>query len=47
MVHPCVKNLEDKENLLIAFECIGLICLLDAEVFLNYRKIFEQILDDD
>ncbi len=47
IVHPCVLNLADKENLLSAFECIGLICILDKSVFLNYSKIFLEILDDD
>lgn len=40
-------NLTDKENLLLAFECIGLICILDKSVFLNYSKIFTEILDDE
>ena len=47
IVHPCVLNLTDKENLLLAFECIGLICILDKSVFLNYSKIFTEILDDE
>ena len=29
---------------MLAFECIGLICILDKEVFLNYSKIFTEIL---
>ena len=47
LIHPAVMNAEDKENLLLAFECIGLICILDKEVFLNYSKIFTQILEED
>ena len=33
--------------MLLSIECIGLLCLLDREVFLNYIPIFEQILTDD
>ena len=47
LIHPAVLNNEDKENLLIAFECIGLICILDKDVFLNYSKIFTQILEEE
>ena len=47
LIHPAVLNNEDRENLLLAFECIGLICILDKEVFLNYSKIFTQILEEE
>ena len=47
LIHPAVMNHEDQENLLLAFECIGLICILDKEVFLNYSKIFNHILIDE
>lgn len=40
IVHPCVERFEDKEKLLLAFECIGLFSILDKELFLNYSKIF-------
>lgn len=33
--------------MLLAFECIGLLCILDREVFLNYSKIFTQILEEE
>jgi len=47
IIHPCVMKSGDKQNLLLAFECIGLICILDKEVFINYSKIFTQILAED
>ena len=43
-IHPAVLNVDDKENILLALECIGLICILDKEVFLNYSKSFIGIL---
>ena len=39
--------MDDRENILLAFECIGLICILDKEVFLNYSKIFTEILTSE
>ena len=47
LIHPAVLHPDDKENLLLAFECIGLICILDKDVFMNYSKIFAQILHDE
>lgn len=44
LIHPAVLKNEDKENILLAFECIGLICILDKDVFLNYSKIFTETL---
>jgi hypothetical protein len=32
---------------LIAIECIGLLCLLDRDLFQNYSKIFISILAED
>ena len=47
LIHPAVLKYEDKDNLLMAFECIGLICILDKDVMLNYSKIFTQILEEE
>ena len=33
--------------MLLAIECIGLLCLLDKELFQNYSKIFQTILTED
>jgi hypothetical protein len=33
--------------MLLAIECIGLLCLLDRELFCNYARIFETILTED
>lgn len=33
--------------MLLAVECIGLLCLLDKEIFTNYSKIFQTILSED
>jgi len=38
------KN-KDKENMLIGLECLGLLTILDKEVFHNYSKVFLDILD--
>ena len=43
-IHPAVLNVDDKENILLALECIGLICILDKEVFLNYSDMFKRFL---
>ena len=47
IIHPCVQKHVDKENMLIAFECIGLICVLDSDVFLSYGQIFMNILAEE
>lgn len=47
LIHPAILNMNDKENCLIAFECVGLICILDKNVFLNYSKIFTEILQEE
>lgn len=33
--------------MLLAIECIGLLCLLDKELFTNYSTIFHTILTED
>lgn len=33
--------------MLLAIECIGLLCLLDKELFQNYSKIFQRILQEE
>jgi len=33
--------------MLLTIECIGLLCLLDKELFWNYSKIFSSILTED
>ncbi len=33
--------------MLLAIECIGLLCLLDKELFQNYSRIFQTILTED
>ena len=46
-MHPCITKHEDQENNLVALECVGLICVLDCDVFLNYSSIFNNILAED
>lgn len=33
--------------MIIALECIGLLCLLDKDIFINYCAIFKNILTED
>ena len=47
LIHPAVANFTDKENLLIAFECVGLICIVDKNVMINYSKLFQQVLGEE
>ena len=47
VIHPAILNMSDRENLLIAFECVGLICILDKGVLLNYSRIFTEILEEE
>eukprot|EP00347_Sterkiella_histriomuscorum_P002311 403368647 len=46
LIGPTIKS-KDQDNMLLAIECIGLLCLLDKEVFQNYTKIFQRILVED
>lgn len=46
LIAPAVKN-KDRDNFLIAIECIGLLCLLDKKLFSNYSRIFSSILRED
>lgn len=39
LIGPTIQS-KDKDNMLLAIECIGLLCLLDKELFQNYSKIF-------
>lgn len=46
LIGPAIQS-KDKDNMLLAIECIGLLCLLDKELFQNYSKIFQTILTDE
>lgn len=46
LIGPAIQS-KDKDNMLLAIECIGLLCLLDKELFQNYSKIFETILVEE
>lgn len=46
LIGPAIQS-KDKDNMLLAIECIGLLCLLDKELFINYSKIFQTILTDE
>ena len=46
MIAPTIAS-KDKDNMLLAIECIGLLCLLDKELFVNYSTIFHTILAED
>ncbi len=43
LIVPTIQS-KDRDNMLLAIECIGLLCLLDKEVFHNYSSIFQRIL---
>lgn len=45
LIGPTIQS-KDKDNMLLAVECIGLLCLLDKELFHNYARIFETILSE-
>ena len=46
IIAPTIKE-KDKDNMLLAIECIGLLCLLDKDLFSNYSSIFQNILTED
>ncbi len=46
LIEPAIKS-NDSELTLLAIECIGLITILDEEVFHNYAGIFYSILESD
>lgn len=46
LIAPTIAS-KDKDNMLLAIECIGLLCLLDRELFINYSTIFHTILAED
>jgi hypothetical protein len=46
LIGPTIQS-KDRDNMLLAIECIGLLCLLDKELFQNYSKIFQTILTED
>jgi len=46
LIEPAIKS-NDAELTLLAIECIGLITILDEEVFHNYAGIFISILESD
>jgi Nuclear condensing complex subunits, C-term domain len=46
LIGPAIQS-KDKDNMLLAIECIGLLCLLDKELFQNYSKIFQTILTEE
>jgi hypothetical protein len=46
LIGPAIQS-KDKDNMLLAIECIGLLCLLDKELFQNYSRIFQTILTED
>lgn len=46
LIAPSIQS-KDRDNLLVALECIGLLCLLDKELFINYSSIFQTILTED
>jgi len=46
LIEPAIKSV-DHENTLLAIECIGLLTLLDSDVFSNYTAIFVKILTED
>ena len=46
LIAPAIDG-TDHENLLLAIECIGLLTILDKQVFMNYSEIFRQILTED
>lgn len=39
IIHPAVKDDTDQENYLLSFECIGLLGILDTEVFSQYCRV--------
>jgi len=46
LIEPAIKS-NDSELTLLAIECIGLITILDEEVFHNYAGIFFSILESN
>jgi hypothetical protein len=46
LIAPAIDG-TDHENLLLAIECIGLLTILDKQVFMNYSEIFRQILTEE
>jgi len=46
LIEPAIRS-NDTELNLLAIECIGLITILDSEVFQNYANIFKTILTID
>ena len=46
LIEPAIKS-NDTELTLLAIECIGLITILDEEVFHNYAGIFISILESE
>lgn len=46
LIGPTIQS-KDRDNMLLAIECIGLLCLLDKELFQNYSRIFQTILTEE
>lgn len=46
VIGPALKS-NDSENVSIALECIGLLTLLNKQIFSNYAQIFKTLLEDE
>ena len=46
LINPALQATEDTENQLLVIESIGLLSLLDKDLFSNYSRIFLSILQD-
>lgn len=44
IIQPALQATDDRENLHLAIESIGLLSLLDKDLFENYSRIFSAIL---
>jgi hypothetical protein len=47
LIQPALQATEDKDNHLLAIEAIGLLSLLDEELFNAYSRIFQTFLEDE
>lgn len=46
LVQPAMKDTRDIDNHLLVIECLGLLGMLDKDLFLNYSVIFQAILHE-
>jgi hypothetical protein len=46
IIQPALQATDDRDNLVLAIESIGLLSLLDKDLFENYSRIFSAILAD-